>query len=843
MSVPSILAPGGAIARALSSYEPRPQQLAMAEAVEAAIDGRQHLMVEAGTGVGKALALDTPLPTPSGWTTMGDLRAGDAVFDERGVPCRVLSKSEVFTDHDCYRVVFNDGANIIADADHLWLTYDWSAKKAFLRGGPDRPRIRTTREIAATLMHSSGRRNHQIPVAGALDLPDAALPIDPYVLGYWLGDGVAIRPHIVTADAPVLAEIEMAGYVIRKVPTTKLAWHVTVPNAKEHGYGIKRSLTTLLKQLAVLGNKHIPGTYLRASINQRLALLRGLMDADGHARIRRGDVEITLTNRRLAEDAYQLVVSLGYKPCRSHENTRLTWRATDAVFRLGRKLANQKVITGRNSPTRWRVITAVERVPTVPTQCIAVDSPSRLYLAGRAMIPTHNSFAYLVPAILHATDNKDFKVVVSTHTISLQEQLLHKDIPFLHRVMGRDFTAVLVKGRANYISLRRLRGAQQRVGMLLTDLPAVQQLQRIGKWSRQTQDGSKSDLDFQPAPAVWDLVESDSSNCLGRQCADHARCFYFKARRQMHGANLLVVNHALFFSDLALRRAGGALLPDYKVVIFDEAHTLEDVASDHLGLQIGRSSVDWLLNKLYNPRTRRGLFSALAAGDAVRQVEMTRNCAEQFFHDVLAWVARQPRGGPRSAQRPASDSVRVREPNIVGDPLSEELRKLATRISDLSAKLDEELKIEFSAVADRCLVLAQEVVRWLAQDLEGQVYWIETSGESGQRLALVSAPIDVGPALREALYQRVPSVILTSATLSIGGRHGFRFFQDRLGLQECQTLQLGSPFNYREQAELHLFRRTMPDPSSAPQAYDDAVIARIPQYVTRTQGRAFVLFT
>ena len=115
--------------------------------------------------------------------------------------------------------------------------------------------------------------------------------------------------------------------------------------------------------------------------------------------------------------------------------------------------------------------------------------------------------------------------------------------------------------------------------MLLTDLPAVQQLQRIGKWSRQTQDGSKSDLDFQPAPAVWDLVESDSSNCLGRQCADHARCFYFKARRQMHGANLLVVNHALFFSDLALRRAGGALLPDYKVVIFDEAHTLEDVAS------------------------------------------------------------------------------------------------------------------------------------------------------------------------------------------------------------------------------------------------------------------------
>src|SRR5207244_476446 len=130
------------------------------------------------------------------------------------------------------------------------------------------------------------------------------------------------------------------------------------------------------------------------------------------------------------------------------------------------------------------------------------------------------------------------------------------------------------------------------------------------------------------------------------------------------------------------------------------------------------------------------------------------------------------------------------------------------------------------------------------QELEGQVYWVETSGEAGQRLALVSAPIDVGPALREMLYERVPTVVMTSATLSIGGRHGFQFLQERLGLQEnCETLPLGSPFNYREQAELHLFRRTMPDPSTAPQDYDEAVIERIPKYVTRTQGRAFVLFT
>jgi ATP-dependent DNA helicase DinG len=188
------------------------------------------------------------------------------------------------------------------------------------------------------------------------------------------------------------------------------------------------------------------------------------------------------------------------------------------------------------------------------------------------------------------------------------------------------------------------------------------------------------------------------------------------------------------------------------------------------------------------------------------------------------------------------DAVRVREPHPVGDPLSEELLKLATRLTELSARLDDEVKIEFTAVADRCLVVAQEVKQWLAQALPDQVYWVEASGEHGQRAGLASAPIDVGPALREQLFNKVPTVVLTSATLSIGGRDGFGFFQERLGLQDGRTLQLGSPFNYREQAELHLFRR-MPDPSSDPQGYDEAVIGRIPEYVERTQGRAFVLFT
>jgi ATP-dependent DNA helicase DinG len=453
------------------------------------------------------------------------------------------------------------------------------------------------------------------------------------------------------------------------------------------------------------------------------------------------------------------------------------------------------------------------------------------------------SFAYLVPAVRAASaGGKDCRVVVSTHTISLQEQLVHKDIPFLQQVMPQKFTAALVKGRSNYISLRRLRGAQQRAPALLADPALQQQLTQVGRWSRQTRDGSRSDLPFQPVPAVWDLVESDSGNCLGRACPDYNDCFYFKARKTMFGANLLVVNHALFFSDLALRSLGASMLPDHKVVVFDEAHTLEDVAADHLGLKVTRGALDWLLNKLLNPRTRRGLLTIAGdSDDAQHQVDAVRQAGERFFQSVLGWAAEQPRPAGRGQPR-AADSVRVRWPDPVPDGLSEELDKLATRVHECAADLDEEQQIEFTALADRASQLAVSVRAWLKQQLEGQVYWVDVNTGATPRVELASAPIDVGPTLRRLLYERVPTVVLTSATLSAGGPDGFRHFQDRLGLQGSATLQLGSPFNYRDQVELHLFR-TMPDPSSDAAAYEEAVLTKVPEYLERSGGRAFVLFT
>ncbi|MHB1426955.1 MAG: ATP-dependent DNA helicase, partial [Gemmataceae bacterium] len=189
-----------------------------------------------------------------------------------------------------------------------------------------------------------------------------------------------------------------------------------------------------------------------------------------------------------------------------------------------------------------------------------------------------------------------------------------------------------------------------------------------------------------------------------------------------------------------------------------------------------------------------------------------------------------------------SDSVRVREANIVPDLVSEELLKLASCLDDVAENLDEEQQIEFLAVADRARGLAVGIQQWLAQALEGQVYWIDITSGRIERIELASAPIDVGPALREQLYDKIPTVVMTSATLSAGGKSGFRHFQDRLGLDDCRTLQLGSPFNYREQVELHLFRN-MPDPSAVPAKFEEAVLAKVPDYIEKTRGRAFVLFT
>ncbi len=473
---------------------------------------------------------------------------------------------------------------------------------------------------------------------------------------------------------------------------------------------------------------------------------------------------------------------------------------------------------------------------------VAEAIAARRHLMVEAGTGVGKSFAYLVPAIQAATANKDCRVVISTHTISLQEQLVHKDIPFLQGVMPQQFNATLVKGRSNYLSLRRLRGAQQRAGALLAEPAAVEQLQQIGRWSRTTRDGSRSDLPFQPQPALWDLVESDSGNCLGRGCPDYAKCFYFQAQADVRGES------AHRQSCPVLQRPRPAPPGGQPAARLQGRHLRRGAHPGRRGRRpsgpAGQSRQHRVsAEQAVQLAQRRGLLAFISDEDALAQTEIARHAAERFFASIRVWAASQPRDN-RGERAPAtsSDSIRVRQPNIVADVLSEELKKLGTCLDTVAEKLDEEQQIEFISVADRAHGLRWVSSQWLDQALEGQVYWIDITSGRSERVELASAPIDVGPALREQLYDKMPTVIMTSATLSAGGKSGFRHFQGRLGLDDCKTLQLGSPFNYREQVELHLFR-DMPDPSAVPAKYEEAVLAKIPEYIEKTRGRAFVLFT
>jgi ATP-dependent DNA helicase DinG len=459
----------------------------------------------------------------------------------------------------------------------------------------------------------------------------------------------------------------------------------------------------------------------------------------------------------------------------------------------------------------------------------AIDD--RTHLMVEAGTGVGKSFAYLVPAILAAAEAGK-KVVVSTHTISLQEQLLQKDLPFLRAVMPQEFTAVLVKGRSNYISLRRMEAAAARAGSVFQYPDEFDQLSAIRAWSRSTEDGSRSDLDFRPLPAVWDAVASENGNCLGRKCPRYKDCFYFQARRRMWSANILVVNHALFLSDLALRAAGASFLPDYEVAIFDEAHTLEAVAGEHLGLKVTSGQFEYTLGRLFNDRTGKGLLAFHDLDDAMRQVQRVRFAARDFFDDVADWQARH-----------GASNGRLRKPVAWPDTVCEELRKLSSAIGRGADTVDaDEQRIELVAMQDRCDVLAGSLQAWIGQTLEESVYWIEVEGGARRKVTLSCAPLDVGPTLRRDLWGRVPTCVLTSATLCIGAPPKFDFVKARLGLSRCEGLQLGSPFDYPKQVTIHL-PKGLPDPSERPDEFEKRAIEAIPHYLEKTKGKAFVLFT
>lgn len=482
------------------------------------------------------------------------------------------------------------------------------------------------------------------------------------------------------------------------------------------------------------------------------------------------------------------------------------------------------------------------------------------HLVAEAGTGTGKSFAYLVPAILHATadqserssagnpDGNDShrgssdeppaprRVLISTHTISLQEQLIAKDVPLLNSVIPREFSAVLVKGRGNYLSLRRFRNALSRAASLFSTDEQFDQLRRLKPWVRETTDGSLATAPFKPTPTLWDEMASDTGNCLGKNCETFNQCFYFKARRRASRAQLLIVNHAMFFSDLALRRQGVSLLPDYDAVILDECHTIEAVAGDYLGLRLSSSQVDYQLNRLYNDRTDKGLLVTHKLKTLQRMVDRCRFAAANLFADLQDWWDNQ-----------GSSNGRIDMPEVVGNPLSEPLEELAERIKAFGKSInDESERKNFESASERLTAISTTLKSWHRQLMDGTVYWMERerSRRGFERTTLAAAPIDVGTALREELFQsqRIKSVIMTSATLAVGKDDSFGFFRSRVGLSGGMTLRVGSPFRYDQQAEVILVQG-LPDPSTERLKYEAALPEQVKRFVKQTDGHAFVLFT
>ncbi|OCB29590.1 replicative DNA helicase [Mycobacterium malmoense] len=349
----------------------------------------QMIIVAARPGVGKALALDTLLPTPNGWTTMGDVAVGDELLGADGLPTRVVAATEVMLGRPCYEVEFSDGTVIVADAQHQWLTETRASRKSAQAAavGYDRSKnqrtsaaVRTTAEIADTVRCNTldRRLNHSVVNARALDLPDRELLVPAYTLGAWLGDGTSAAAQVTTADPEIIMRIEADGFAVG-------------------------TLQARLRTLGVLGNKHIPMDYLRASEAQRRALLAGLLDTDGTV-TGGGAVQFAVTNQRLARDVAELIVSLGYRCQTSTKRVKdrsdsssiaytLTFSTDDVVFALQRKSLLHKERRAATGTARLgsRFIVDVRPIESVAVRCVEVDNDSHMYLASEAMIPTHNS--------------------------------------------------------------------------------------------------------------------------------------------------------------------------------------------------------------------------------------------------------------------------------------------------------------------------------------------------------------------------------------------------------------------------------------------------------------------
>ena len=452
----------------------------------------------------------------------------------------------------------------------------------------------------------------------------------------------------------------------------------------------------------------------------------------------------------------------------------------------------------------------------------------RHHLIVEAGTGTGKTLAYLVPAVAAALGGRG-RVIISTGTKNLQEQLMEKDIPFLQSVLPKKFTAAYMKGRNNYVCLQRLNRAQS--SPVLDGLDEVDYFEDVTHWSRESPTGDRSELANLPEHlSFWRHIDARSDTCIGQKCPDFDPCFITRMRNRAQEADIVVVNHHLFFADLALRNSAyGNVLPDYSAVILDEAHLIEDVVSEYFGAQVSNYQVDDLVRDI----------SALSIEDAEVDREVTKTClrVERFAENF--WMGfRVGRGEEgRYPIVPGTFANRSSGGEISPTPLGDLYMALDGSLGRLETTLD--------ALKDKPAE-GENLVRRIRQtrfDLQfivtgadkKFVYWTERRGRG---FFVRASPIDVSGLLEDKLFGQVETVVLTSATLSSAGN--FSFIRERLGLDKAEDLIAESTFDYQNQAVLYLPLK-MPDPRSS--EWPQAAAAEVIKIVNATDGRAFVLST
>lgn len=500
---------------------------------------------------------------------------------------------------------------------------------------------------------------------------------------------------------------------------------------------------------------------------------------------------------------------------------------------------------------------------------------------------TGKTLAYLLPAILYAVANKE-RIVVSTNTINLQEQLINKDIPFLQKVLKDKFNAVLVKGRSNYACKRKLAEVDLEPD-LFSDETGKQELVAVLEWAKKTSDGSKSELSFIPKPDVWEKVQSESDTSLKVKCPFYNECFFYAARRKAAVADILVANHHLLFADLAIRALIGAsenaILPTYDRIILDEAHNIEDVATNYFGNRVTSLGVKRVINRLYLEKKgkEKGLllylsnklnksakiipyndFIALQGKieqDGIKASKALNFILSAAMDQIFDAVANISRGDPTAGE------VKLRlTGNVTSTPfwresilvivkkLVNEIRKVTTRLDGVLSKVEElqrkmpatlSLSIDVKAQLDRLDSIATNIEQTLLESDDLHVRWIEIKKGYGDIniVRLQSCPLNVAPILKKTVYEKFKNVVLTSATLAVQGN--FNYLKTRLGLETYQadkliSAQLSAPFDYKKQT-LVAIPVDVPEPNSP--LFLDAIQEMIFESIQISEGRAFVLFT